>query len=209
MQNIRDHVREYAQETGLTLRTVQNGQAGALFLDEKQFIPFADLGYNRKLGFYQISQFPDVQNEADSGNDWTVHPVESSDGWQAYALLDDDGFGFLLGEDWQAADALAALQAAVVGGKFAEPIPEDAEELGHKWLSISEAALAAHDYDPDEYPLDDNLQPRIRQAARRGTLGGAAQDPTGRWKFQARRFRHWLVNDAAHQRGPIAGVAEP
>lgn len=139
----------------------------------------------------------------DSDRGWTVHPVTTADGWQAFALLDSDGYGFLLGEDWQMAGALEALRAAVEDGVLAEPIPEDAEELGTKWLSISEACLEAHNYDPDEYPLDENLAPRIRQAARRGRLSGD-QGPTGRWKFQARRFRWWLVNDDAHQSGPTA-----
>lgn len=209
MKNIREHIREYEAETGLAGRTVQNGRAGVLFLDEDEFIPFADLGLNHDLGFYRLSQFPDATNEADSANDWTVHPVVTDDNWRAYALLDSDGYGFLLGENWQMADALAALRAAVEHGVMAEPIHDDAEELGTRWLSIAEACQEAHAYDPDEYPLDDNLSYRIRQAARRGTISGTAQGPSGRWKFQARRFRHWLVNNDAHQPGPVAPRPTP
>ena len=132
---------------------------------------------------------------------WTVHPVISHDDWEAYALLDENGIGFLIGERHEVQSAINALIAAL-DGILAEPIKEDDESLGTRWLSISEACHEAHAYDPDAYPLDSNLAYRIRQAARRGALTGAYQGPSNRWKFQARRFRHWLAKEKAHRPGP-------
>jgi hypothetical protein len=42
----------------------ESGELGVLFLEEDEFIPFADLGYNRTLGYFRRSQFPDQPNEA-------------------------------------------------------------------------------------------------------------------------------------------------
>ena len=53
------------RDTGEAEITGQEGQRGVLFFDEGEFIPFADLGYNSRLGFYRLSQFPDVENEAE------------------------------------------------------------------------------------------------------------------------------------------------
>jgi hypothetical protein len=39
-------------------------KAGVIFLDEGEFIPFDDLGFNREYGFYQLSAFPGVENGA-------------------------------------------------------------------------------------------------------------------------------------------------
>lgn len=58
-------IRKFVFEGGQACVIVENGdQAGVMFLDDMEFIPFADLGYNQQLGFYQLSAFPDVENEA-------------------------------------------------------------------------------------------------------------------------------------------------
>lgn len=199
-ENIRDAVLRYIYETpGAAHFDVQSGRAGVVFTDEGEFIPLADLAYNSELGFYQISLFPDVEPETAAESPWTLHPVTPAnrdDSWRAFALLDPDGYALLIGERWQVAEVIGVLRLFLERGLLSEPIPEDAEELGHKWLTIAEAVTEAHTYDPAEYPIGEVTAARIRQAARRGTIGGAVQNGGGRWKFQARRFRYWLVKNA-------------
>lgn len=198
-ENIRDLVLQYINDTpGAARFDVQAGRAGVTFLDENEFIPLADLAYSSEIGFYRLSQFPDVEPQTTNENPWTLHPVTPvwrDDPWRPFALLDPDGAGFLLGERWQVAEVVEALQLFLQRGLLSEPIGEDDEALGHKWLSIAEAVAEAHAYDPDEYPLGGTTSSRIRQAARRGSIGGAVQNG-GRWKFQGRRFRSWLVKNA-------------
>lgn len=55
---------EYIQESRMGRYETKNGRKGIVFLDENQWIPIDDLGYSRELGFYQLSLFPHVQNEA-------------------------------------------------------------------------------------------------------------------------------------------------
>lgn len=57
---------EYIRDTGTAKRVYQGGRAGVIFLDEGEFIPLTDLGYNTNIGFYRISRFPDVKNEAET-----------------------------------------------------------------------------------------------------------------------------------------------
>jgi hypothetical protein len=42
----------------------RGGQEGALFTDRDEFIPLDDLGYSGELGFFRISDFPFMDNEA-------------------------------------------------------------------------------------------------------------------------------------------------
>ncbi|MBI3158804.1 MAG: hypothetical protein HYZ26_04290 [Chloroflexi bacterium] len=42
----------------------QGGVEGALFTDRGEFIPLDDLGYSGELGFFRISDFPFMENEA-------------------------------------------------------------------------------------------------------------------------------------------------
>lgn len=64
MKTIDQLIDEYIEGTGDARRETRNGRAGVTFLDEMQWIPLADLGYNELLGFYQISQFPAAENKA-------------------------------------------------------------------------------------------------------------------------------------------------
>lgn len=126
---------------------------------------------------------------------WTIHPVVAADGWQTYAILDGNGFGYLVGEKWQVAELAATLGNFLATGLASEPIADDDEALGGRWLSIAEAVAAANGYDPAEYPLGEKTANRIRAAIRRGRIGGVAQDASGRYKFPAGRFRYWLTRD--------------
>lgn len=40
------------------------GAEGALFTDRGEFIPLDDLGYSSELGFFRISDFPFMDNDA-------------------------------------------------------------------------------------------------------------------------------------------------
>lgn len=198
-KNIREHVLPHIRE-GLAHFDVQDQQAGVVFRDENEFIPFSDLGYNSEIGWFRISSFPGAENETSNDSGWTIHPTIDYDVPSGmYALLDSDGYGYLLGERYQVFEAWQRLGQFLFEGVEDEPIPDDAEELGHKWLSISEAAHEAVLYDPVAFGsvTRENLHDRIRRQAQRSPRTiGASHTPTGRWKFQARRFRGWLARTA-------------
>lgn len=200
MDNIRNLILNYINETPDAARfDVRGGVAGVVFTDEDEFIPLADLAYNSQIGFYRLSELPDVEPATTNENPWTLHPVVPAwrdDPWRPYALANHDGHAFLLGEKWQVVEAVEALRIFLKDGLLSEPMREDDEALGVKWLSIAEAVAEAHIFDPDEYQANETTAARIRQAARRGAIGGAVQNGGGRWKFQSRRFRHWLVKNA-------------
>lgn len=64
MKSITELIDEFIRDTGEARLETRNGRAGVIFLDEMQWIPLADLGYNELLGFYQISQFPGAESQA-------------------------------------------------------------------------------------------------------------------------------------------------
>lgn len=203
-ENIRDVVLRYIHRDGQARFDVRDGRAGVVFFDEEgddqpgNFIPLSELAYNGEVGFYSTVALPDVEPETTNENLWTLHPVIPAgrdDPWRPYALLDPDGYGHLLGEKWQVVEAAEAIRVFLERGLMSEPIAEDDEALGTRWLTIQEAMEEANRFDPEEYKLDENLANRIRMAARRGAIGGVAQDPSNRYKFQARRFRYWLVKN--------------
>lgn len=55
---------DFIREDGPAQCGFQGDEDGVMFLDEHEFIPWSDLGYNSDLGFYRLSLFPDVENEA-------------------------------------------------------------------------------------------------------------------------------------------------
>jgi hypothetical protein len=197
--NIREMMVRYVNE-GNARFDVQDGRAGVVFLDENEFIPLEDLNYNRQLGFFRVSAFPDAEQEADSSNPWTLHPVvvadPRNDPWRPYAILDPDGYGMLIGDKWNVVELHQALGVFLEKGLLSEPILDDDEALGWRWFTINEAIEEAHRYDPDEYPLGETTAQRIRMAAQRGAIRGWKQTESGRYKFSASRFRHWLVKNA-------------
>lgn len=202
-ENIRDVVQRHIHRTGQARFDVRDGRAGVVFFDEEgdgsHFIPLAELAYNREFGFYSTAVSPDIEPETTNENPWTLHPLIPAgrdDPWRPFGLLDPDGYGHLIGEKWQVLEAYEVLKLFLERGLMSEPIAEDDEALGTRWLTIQEAMEEAHRFDPDEYKLDENLANRIRMAARRGTIGGVVQDSSNRYKFQARRFRYWLVQNA-------------
>lgn len=202
MRHIQDLISEYIQDTGLArLETLRNGERGVRFLDEGEFIPWSDLGFSDTYGFYRLSLLPDVTNEAEYAT-WTIHPLEGSDqDGEAlmWALLDADGYGFLLGEQWQVAELLPVLTAFLERGEHAEMV--DDEAIGARYLTIAEACALAHEYDPAKYPYttpeeQDRLRRRIQRNIQRGNIYGAKRDPQGRYRIRASSFRGWLANSS-------------
>ena len=63
-KTIREHIRQYIDEVGLARFETRDGVEGVLWLDENEWYPLSDAGLNQQLGFYRISHFPDVVNEA-------------------------------------------------------------------------------------------------------------------------------------------------
>lgn len=63
---IEELARQYCREDPHLGRLIdKDGQPGILFLDEHEFIPFTDLGYNAELGFFRRSVFPDQPTEGE------------------------------------------------------------------------------------------------------------------------------------------------
>jgi hypothetical protein len=191
MKSIQKAIADYIAEGGGAVYATADGESGVVFTDENEFFAWEDLGLSKDLGFYRLSRFPDVANECAFYN-WTVRPVETADDWPGFAILDGDGYGFMAGERWQLEELYYRLRRFLRHGDFDEPIADDDEALGSVWYTINEAVHAAHDYDPAEYPLNERTAERIRRAAQRGTLAHVQTD-SGRYKFRAARFRHWLT----------------
>lgn len=63
IQTIRQMIADYIRDTPNEAKLVNDGLA-VVFRDENETIPLTDLGYNSKYGFYKLSLFPDVTNEA-------------------------------------------------------------------------------------------------------------------------------------------------
>lgn len=192
MNSIRQMIHEFIANGGAAQYATVGDESGVYFTDESpQFMPWSRLGYSETLGFYDRDQFPDHTATAIYDN-WTIHPVVSDDdGWEAVAALDEGGHGFLIGERWQAEELYHCLAAYLERGEAAEPLAENDEALGSKWLTINEAMIEAHNYDPAEYPLETKTAERIRRAAQRGSLAHKKTE-SGRYKFPATRFRGWL-----------------
>lgn len=187
-------IHEFITNGGAAQYATVGGQSGVYFTDESpQFLPWSRLAYSATLGFYDRDQFPDHPADA-IADDWTVHPVVADDGWQAVAALDAGGHGFLIGERWQVEELYHTLAAYLERGEADEALADDDESLGWRWLTMNEAILVAHEYNPDEYPLETKTAERIRRAAQRGSLAHKKTE-SGRYKFPAARFRGWLRRD--------------
>lgn len=66
MTTILEHVKA-AIADGLPARLeIQDSEPGVTFLDEGEFIPFADLNYNREYGYFQISLLPNIPRECEN-----------------------------------------------------------------------------------------------------------------------------------------------
>lgn len=121
---IEQHIQQYGTAAAV-VATVDDIE-GVIFMDEGEFIPFYDLGYNRELGFYRLSLFPDVQNEAGRPA-WSVRRIimpdeEGQEQEPIYALFNPAGNGYVLGSEGMIKDFLPVLQAFVEKGEQGKPV---------------------------------------------------------------------------------------
>lgn len=194
MKSIREMIDQYITETGEAHLEHRRGVGfGVVFHDEDQFILLSDLAYNSKLGFFQVSLFPDATREAEyqppEPTKWTTAVfteqggATSADDYQMYAIIpDDDTNGFIIGE-WPSVVAVyEALGRLIETRQADEQVDSLDERLGHPWLSVSEAALKY------TVPVD-----TVRYAAREGFIPMAQkQSERGDWRFPQRKFLWWL-----------------
>ena len=61
--NIQSEVDNYIESGGDAKKIQINGEWGVLF-DEQTFIPWGNMGYNEDIGFYDVTQRPDLWDEA-------------------------------------------------------------------------------------------------------------------------------------------------
>ena len=64
---------KFVREIGGGEIIVKDGKKGYFFPDTRAFILPADLGYNRLIGFYNLSKFPEVENKL----------IEEKTSWEA------------------------------------------------------------------------------------------------------------------------------
>lgn len=183
--NIRDHFLESVAQGMAANIAVKNGVAGALFHDEAEFIPFSDLGYNKELGYYRLSQFPDWPNECSNEPLFAVRRVTAKEGKDAYTLICSNGSSYILGERWQMAEAAAALNKALADTDSIESF--DLRELAD--MSMADAV---------EYVVSrgwprQRAERTLRSGAQYGRIPGATKDKDGyHWKFSRLGLDAWL-----------------
>lgn len=189
MKNIRDEVLG-AVNRGESIEFCNVGvTAGVMY--QSEFIPFSDLGYNRKSGFFKISENPDKVNSCDRTNLETVH-MGNYDDWDGYVWSDSGGTLHLLGEKWQIADLHEALTKFLVEGEYDPEVVEPDDPAWGETYSIAGAVIEAMDYLPHLFADHQVAADTIRSAARRGSVPGAYK-LGDRWVFHRRKFRGWLV----------------
>lgn len=199
--NIRLHALR-AIRTGLPARfDVQAETPGILFQDEGEFIPFYDLGYNSRIGYYRLSAFPDVQSECESDNPETIHVLAESGEFPGdcmYVWADKDGDLHMLGELHEVADLYNALADLLMNFRCApDPIGEHDPAWGRN-IDIARAVEEAIAYGLTGD--GDTIAARIRAAAARGSIRGATQ-VDGRWSIPPLTLRGWLVRTRDEKRG--------
>lgn len=201
MDNIRDHVRK-AIVGGLAAQMTQrDGQSGVLFHDESEFIPFSDLNYNNKYGYFRISQFPEIQRDCENDNPERIHRGSDFHEWVPFIWSDSGGDLTLLGDDYQLADLYQALGDYLLHGKLDD---EEISEDDPMWSYMRRIDWAVNEYRTvlsDDIRTDDKIANTIRAAAAAGRIHGAKLGESGNWYFNPPRFRGWLVKTRDEKRG--------
>lgn len=202
--NIRNHVIA-AIADGLNAKMTQrNGQSGALFMDEDEFIPFYDLNYNSEIGYFRISRHPDQQQDCDNSNPETIHLGEEGDfdTWKPYVWADSDGRLTLLGEIWQVADLYWAL-GDLLHSKKLHPDRISENDPGWQFMYRHDISWAVSQYRraTGDKREDDQVANTIRAAASAGRIEKARQDTKGFWYFQKDGFTQWLTKTVLEKRG--------
>lgn len=199
--NIRDHIRSAIHDGLAATQTQQAGQAGVIFHDENEFIPFDDLNHNNEYGYYRLSQFPDLQRDCTNENPETLHWGKDFPDWKTLIWADSGGNLALIGDIWQAADLYQALKAFLEAGTV------DAEEISENdsaWdymKRIDWAVKEYRDFFTDVGLDNDQVRNTIRSAAKAGRIHGCSQDDLGKWYFRPAAFRGWLVKTRDEKRG--------
>ena len=202
--NIRDHIRRAITE-GLPAEFTQHaGEAGVLFYDENEFIPFDKLNYNSTYGYYRISLLPDIERECANDNPETLHyGKDFGDDWKPIIWADSGGNLNMIGDIWQAADLYQALGRMLLRSEM------DSEEISENdasWDYMKRIDWAIKEYREimtwveDDRP-DSQIANTIRAAASRGAIRGCSQDSRGAWYFRPAPFRGWLVKTRDEKRG--------
>lgn len=186
-KSIQDAVEKHIEETGQASWYFhpREGQ-GVIFHDDNQFILLCDLAYNSRLGFFQVSQFPDEPREAEYMEPHTNFKTASfttfsgEEDYTVWAVVPDDMTGGLIIGEWPSVLSLhKALSRLIETGQVDEEIDEDDERLNHRWLNVSEAAA---EYD---VPVD-----TVRYAAREGLILKAVKQGN-EWRFPEKQFKYW------------------
>lgn len=198
-KNIRDRVDADICDGMASQRAIQEAQAGVLFQgkDGSLFVPFSDLGYNRDLGYFQISQFPDQPNECVTDNPETIHLYHHENSLDTYVWRDAGGCLHHIGDIWHIADLHAAITAFLTNGKLDPKIINDDDPGWRRHFSISDAVSKAVE---SGWPPGEQTANTIRTAARRGAIAGAKQNASKRWIFEKKQFAEWLANSHSRRR---------
>jgi len=93
--NIRDHVRSELKSLPASFAQ-RGGQAGVIFHDENEFIPFDDLNYNSEYGYYRLSQFPNLQRDCTNENPETLHYGKDFPDWKLFMPSGGGNFAELI-----------------------------------------------------------------------------------------------------------------
>lgn len=198
--NVRQHALKSIRG-GMPARfAVQEGQGGVLFLDENEFIPFSDLGYSSRLGYFRLSAFPNTPSELTNENQETIHQLLESDEQSGllYVWRDADGDLHMLGELHEAADLYAALADLLLHEHCnPAPISEHSPAWGQNY-DIGRAVQEAIAYGYGDNPI--SIASAIRAAAAAGRIHGASRDG-GRWSIPPATLRAWIVRSMAEKRG--------
>lgn len=199
--NIRDHIRR-AITGGLPAEFAQrNGEAGILFHDEGEFIPFSDLNYSNTYGYFRISQLPDIDRDCTNENPETLHyGKDFSDEWRPIIWADSGGTLSMIGDIWQVADLYQALGRLLMHG---ENDSEEISENDTQWdymKRIDWAIREYRDFFGDSRPGAE-IGNTIRAAAHAKRIWGCSQDSTGAWYFRPECFRGWLTKTCNEKRG--------
>ena len=204
--NIRRHVLK-AIYAGLPARfDMEAEQGGVTFTGEGdgEFIPFSDLGSNKRLGYYRLSSFPDVKSECTNENPETVHLLQGAneDDVPMYVWRDGDGYLHLLGELHQVADLYNALGELLCNFRTTgDPISEFDPAWGRNY-DIKAAVEEAVAYGLGEDRK--RVAAAIRAAARAGRIRGASR-VDGRWSIPPTTLRGWLARSQHEKRGRPRG----
>lgn len=195
MESIYHLAEDFIRDGGGMVKRDDRGQLGILFKDEREFIPFIDLGYNSEMGLYRLSLFPDVENQSykprieetffSSGRF-----LEGEDDYPYLAILSTDlADGWIIGS-WEHVEKVYHVLGRLLRTQQAdEEIAEFDERLGDRWLDVKEAS--------DRFGVS---AATIRRVCSKGKIEGATKK-NGTWRFPEARFKGWKYRHYQPKKG--------